>query len=50
MTGAEVLPLWLPTRSTAFTTSMPLTTRPNTTCLPSSHAAQPDGVSGAGAQ
>ena len=32
-----VLPLWLPTRSTRVTTSIPSITRPNTTCLPSSH-------------
>eukprot|EP00321_Phaeocystis_globosa_P004453 CAMPEP_0118809554 /NCGR_PEP_ID=MMETSP1162-20130426/354_1 /TAXON_ID=33656 /ORGANISM="Phaeocystis Sp, Strain CCMP2710" /LENGTH=83 /DNA_ID=CAMNT_0006738993 /DNA_START=133 /DNA_END=381 /DNA_ORIENTATION=- len=34
----DVSPLWLPTASIALTTSMPLTTLPKTTCLPSSHA------------
>lgn len=32
----EVLPLWLPLASMAFTTSIPSTTFPNTTCFPSS--------------
>merc|ERR1719201_845548 len=34
-TGLEVRPLPLPTASMALTTSMPLTTLPKTTCLPS---------------
>merc|ERR1711935_985920 len=33
----EVLPDWEPKDSTFFTTSMPSTTCPKTTCLPSSH-------------
>lgn len=37
VTVLEVLPLLDPTFSTAFTTSIPSTTCPNTTCLPSSH-------------
>ena len=37
-TGLEVLPLWLPTASTALTTSMPPVTEPKTTCLPSSQS------------
>lgn len=35
MTGELVLPLEEPMASTAFTTSMPFDTLPNTTCLPS---------------
>merc|ERR1712137_590168 len=37
-TGLAVLPLWEPTASIFFTTSMPSVTLPKTTCLPSSHA------------
>ena len=37
-TGLEVSPLWLPTASQAWTTSMPLVTEPKTTCLPSSQS------------
>merc|ERR1711920_491363 len=37
-TGLAVLPDWEPTASISFTTSMPSTTEPKTTCLPSSHA------------
>ena len=37
-TGFEVWPDWEPTASMAFTTSMPLVTEPNTTCLPSSQS------------
>ena len=36
-TGLAVLPDWEPTASIFFTTSMPSTTAPNTTCLPSNH-------------
>ena len=38
-TGAEVLPVSVPYRSMVLTTSMPLVTYPNTTCLPSSQGA-----------
>merc|ERR1719408_1126916 len=37
-TGFAVLPDWEPTASTFFTTSMPSTTLPKTTCLPSSQS------------
>merc|ERR550537_1380188 len=37
-TGFEVLPLCDPTASTFFTTSMPSTTDPKTTCFPSSQS------------
>merc|ERR1712176_1735883 len=37
-TFLDVSPPLLPTPSTARTTSIPLTTLPNTTCLPSNHA------------
>ena len=36
-TGLDGLPLWLPTASTALTTSIPSSTLPNTTWRPSSH-------------
>ena len=36
LTALEVLPDWDPTASRALTTSMPSTTWPKTTCLPSS--------------
>merc|ERR1719218_467310 len=38
LTGWEHLPLWLPTASIFLTTSIPSTTWPNTTCLPSSQS------------
>jgi hypothetical protein len=37
VTVLEVLPVWDPTRSTAWTMSRPSTTCPKTTCLPSNH-------------
>ena len=33
----DVAPLWLPTASIAFTTSMPFVTLPNTQCFPFNH-------------
>ena len=38
MTGCLVVPLWEPTPSIFFTTSIPSVTEPKTTCLPSNQA------------